>query len=311
MLLMDRRGKLTACVNPLGRLLDPELVQRVSHLAVSARRVAHGATGGRHKSPLRGASVEFRQHRSYAAGDEPRSIDWRVLARTDRTYVKEYDEESNLHATLLLDASGSMAYGKPASKFVFAQQLVAAVAYLLLAANEAAGLQIAAATASPAIAPATVGSQLARIITLLEAASPAGQTTLQAGLISLANSLRRRSLVLIVTDALLPIESLQSGLARLAHDRHEIVLLRTLHPDEIHFPFRSWTQFAGLESESPRRADGARLRKTYLENFHRHEIALRTLCGSLGIDMLAISTDGPLVDAITHLVRRNGSATFS
>src|SRR5438067_814260 len=127
----------------VSRYLDPPLLERLLSLQLSARRVVEGTTTGRHRSPVRGASVEFRQHRAYAAGDEPRRLDWRVLARTDRPYVREYDEETNLRAVLLLDASGSMGYagrgGKSDSKFDYASKLVAALSYLMLGQTETVG----------------------------------------------------------------------------------------------------------------------------------------------------------------------------
>src|SRR5688572_3142731 len=134
----------------VSRYLEPQLVEKLNNLQLSARRVVEGATIGQHRSPLKGASVEFRQHRTYSPGDEPRRLDWRVLGRTDRPYIKEYDEETNLRCMLLLDASGSMAYAGSsaragacdgsASKFDYAGKLVASLAYLMLGQTESVGL---------------------------------------------------------------------------------------------------------------------------------------------------------------------------
>src|SRR5437667_4624944 len=131
----------------LAKFLDPNLLQRLNHLSLSARRVVEGTTTGLHRSPLKGASIEFRQHRSYVPGDEPRHLDWRVLGRTDRTYVKEYDEETNLRCALLIDGSGSMAYAGAAqsrseSKFDYAAKLAAALAYLMLSQTESVGIAV-------------------------------------------------------------------------------------------------------------------------------------------------------------------------
>src|SRR5436190_2748426 len=125
----------------ISRYLDPVLIERLNHLQLSARRVVAGSTIGQHKSAVKGASIEFRQHRIYVPGDEPRRIDWRVLGRTDRPYVKEYDEETNLHCVLMLDHSGSMAYGSLGeSKFDYAAKLTASLSYLMLAQTESVGL---------------------------------------------------------------------------------------------------------------------------------------------------------------------------
>ncbi len=289
----------------LGRLLDPQLVESLNHLALSARRVVEGNTIGLHRSPVKGASVEFRQHRLYVPGDEPRRIDWRVLARSDRAFVKEFDEETNLRATIFLDASGSMGYGKP-SKFDYAVRLVAGLGYLMLAQTEAAGLAIARDAGGEYLAPAAASTQLARIVDLLERVTCEGPTNLDRALLRTADRMDRRSLVIIVSDFMQPVDALRRGLARLNHDRHELVLVRLLHPDEMTFPFRSWARFRGLEGESPRLIEGPQVRKTYLENFRRHEDQLKQVCRSLKADLLTCPVDQPLLDAVMAVVRRRG-----
>jgi uncharacterized protein (DUF58 family) len=289
----------------LGRLLDPQLVESLNHLAMGARRVVEGNTIGLHRSPIKGASVEFRQHRLYVPGDEPRRIDWRVLARSDRAFVKEFDEETNLRATIFLDASGSMAYGKP-NKFDYAVRLVAGLTYLMLAQTESAGLVIASAkdSADDFLAPSSASTQLARIVDLLERAAPDGATTLDQTLLRSADRMDRRSLVIVVSDFLLPVESLRRGIARLAHDRHELVLVRLLHPDEQTFPFQSWARFRGYEGETPRLIEGPQVRKLYLANFKRHEDELQQMCRRVKADLLVCPTDQSLLDSVMSVVRR-------
>src|SRR5688572_6563580 len=134
----------------VSRYLDPSLIERLNALQLSARSVVAGTTLGQHRSPVRGASVEFRQHRAYVAGDEPRRLDWRVLARTDRPYVREYEEETNLRCVILLDCSGSMGYGRMSdeatkrrsdgTKFEYGAKVVASLSYLMLAQGESAGV---------------------------------------------------------------------------------------------------------------------------------------------------------------------------
>lgn len=294
-------------MNVLSRLLDPELVETLNHLGLSARRVVEGNTAGLHKSPIKGASVEFRQHRVYVAGDEPKRIDWRVLARSDRIFVKEYDEETNLRATIFLDASGSMGYGKPLRKFDFAIRAAAGLAYLMLAQNEQAGLAIARDLGEQFIAPSGAQTQLARIVESLERAEPAGPTTLDKSLLRTADRMDRRSLVIVLSDFFQPVEQLRRGLARLHHDRHELVLLRLLHPDEVTFPFRTWARFRGLEGETPKLLETAVARKVYLENFRRHEEQLRLACRAMGAELLVVQTDQPILDAIMAVIRRRSA----
>src|SRR5215212_2492871 len=156
----------------VSRYLEPSLIERLNALQLSARRVVEGQTIGQHRSPVRGASIEFRQHRAYVPGDEPRRLDWRVLARTDRPYVREYDEETNLRCTILLDRSGSMAYrgggSKRVRKFDYAAKIAASLAYLMLGQTESVGLATFGTKMEAWVPPHNAGGQLARIIDVLE-----------------------------------------------------------------------------------------------------------------------------------------------
>ena len=312
----------------VSRFLDPNLVERLNHLQLSARRVVEGSITGAHRSPVKGASVEFRQHRFYTPGDEPRRLDWRVLGRTDRPYIKEYDEETNLRCALLLDTSGSMAYagqGRPAggemevapeagadpaagarggSKFDYAARLVASLAYLMLGQTESVGLGLFGPRLDPWLAPRAGTQQLARVIDILERAAPRGEANLGGALHEVADRLGRRSLVVAVSDALTPIPRLRQGLARLRHDRHEAILLRVLHRDEVEFPFTKWSRFRGLEGERPQLLEPAVVRRTYLENFRRHRRELEETCRALGAEFHVFITDRPLIDSVTSFLHR-------
>src|SRR3989337_781266 len=159
------------------RYLDPALVERLNHLQLSARSVVEGSITGAHRSPVKGASVEFRQPRFHTPGEEPRRLDWRVLGRTDRPYIKEYDEETNLRCALLLDTSGSMAYGnaKSGPKFEYAAKLVASLAYLMLGQAESVGLGLVGKKLSQWLSPKAGPAQLSRVVDLLERAAPGGE----------------------------------------------------------------------------------------------------------------------------------------
>src|SRR5580658_7307348 len=177
-------------MSSVGRYLDPALVERLSAFQLSARNVVEGATTGQHRSPVKGASVEFRQHRAYTPGDEPRRLDWRVLGRTDRPYIKEYDEETNLRCVLMLDCSGSMAYGgKAGSKFEYAAKLVASLAYLMLGQTESVGLALCGSRLEQWLAPRPGTPQLSRVIDVLERAVPRGQARLGRGMQQVADRL--------------------------------------------------------------------------------------------------------------------------
>src|SRR4051794_39546456 len=190
----------------VSRYLEPALVERLNHLQLSARSVVEGTTIGSHKSPVKGASIEFRQHRAYVRGDEPKRLDWRVLGRTDRPYIKEYDEETNLRCVLMLDCSGSMAYGEPSgTKFDYACRLTAALAYLMLAQTESVGLAMCGQRLEQWIAPRAGTAQLSRLIDVLERAVPRGPANLPLAMQQVADRLGRRSLVIVLTDGFAPV----------------------------------------------------------------------------------------------------------
>ena len=291
------------------RYLEPAFVERLNQLQLSARSVVEGSISGQHRSPVKGASVEFRQHRPYSEGDEPRRLDWRVLARTDRPYIKEYDEETNLRCVVMLDCSGSMSYGSGQgkdgpTKFDYASKLVASLAYLMLSHSESAGLALCTGRVDQWVAPRAGTAQLSRVIDVLERASPHGQANLARAMQQVADRLGKRSLVIVITDGFLPVAKLRPGLARLRHDRHETIILQILDPDEIDFPFRTWTRFRGLESERAELCEPALMRKTYLDNFRRHQQDLRDTSRGLGVEFHSFVTDKPMIESITTFLQR-------
>ena len=298
------------------RYLEPALVERLNHLTVSARSVVEGATTGAHRSPLKGSSVEFRQHRFYTPGDEPRRLDWRVLGRTDRPYIKEYDEETNLRCVLMLDESGSMAYGaarrgapnagsgvEPGSKFDYAAKMVASLAYLMLGQTESVGLALFGQRVQQWLAPRSGSQQLSRVIDLLERAGPRGESDPARAMQDAADRLGRRSLVIAVSDFFTPVARLREGLARLRHDRHETIALQVLDRGEVEFPFRRWARFRGLEGERSKLLEPALVRKSYLENFRRHRRMLEETCRALGVEFYSYVTEKPVIDSITTFLR--------
>jgi len=314
------------------RYLEPALVERLNHLQVSARSVVEGATTGAHRSPLKGASVEFRQHRFYTPGDEPRRLDWRVLARTDRPYIKEYDEETNLRCVLMLDESGSMAYAggsksesapapapasafgpgagvEPGSKFDYAAKFVASLAYLMLGQTESVGLALFGGRVQQWLVPRSGTQQLSRVIDLLERAGPRGESDPGKAMHDVADRLGRRSLVIAVSDYFTPVQRLREGLARLRHDRHETIVLRVLDRDEVEFPFRKWARFRGLEGEQSKLLEPAVVRRNYLENFRRHQRELEETCRALGVEYFSFVTEKPVIESITTFLRRRSGTT--
>lgn len=285
----------------ISRYLEPELVERLNTLQLSARSVVEGSTIGSHKSPVKGASIEFRQHRFYVPGDEPRRLDWRVLGRTDRPYIKEYDEETNLKAMLLLDCSGSMGYGQSAkwgSKFDYAARLAVSLAYLMLGQTESVGLCLFQKKLTSWIAPHTGTGQLSRLVEAIEKVSVKGDSGVAQAIHETADRLERRALVIVISDLMVPSSLFREGLAHLRHDRHEVIALRVLDRDEIDFPFRNWTRFRGLEGERASLCEPSLVRRSYQENQKRHARELDEACRSLRAELRTFVTDKSLVDSL-------------
>jgi uncharacterized protein (DUF58 family) len=302
-------------MNFVSRFLEPALIERLNHLQLSARSVVEGTVNGLHKSPVKGASVEFRQHRFYTPGDEPRHLDWRVLGRTDRPYIKEYDEETNLRCVLMLDASGSMAYAgdpstpgdvdaPPPGKFDYACRLVASLAYLMLGQTESVGMAVATQRVDQWLLPRAGISQLSHVIDLLERANCRGKSDLGQSLADVADRLERRALVIAVSDCFTPIARIRQGLSRLRHDRHETIVLQVLHRDEVEFPFRRWARFRGVEGEKAKLCEPALVKKQYLDNFRRHRADLEQICRAMNAEFYSFTTNRPLIESVTQLLRR-------
>lgn len=287
--------------------LDPTSLARYGRLALLARGLVEGFLSGLHKSPYKGYSVEFAEHRQYYPGDEIRHIDWRVLAKTDRYYIKEYEEETNLRATLVVDASGSMGYaGKHPPKFEYAQHLAAALSYLMLAQRDAVGLVTHDTHLRAQVLPRSTSKHLLQIVQTLEATKPGGETALAPLWHRMAEQLGRRGLVILLSDCFDDVPALMRSLRHLRHQRHEVLVFQILAPEEIEFPFGKLTQFRNLEQASHRLlVDPARLRQEYQANFERFRADLKDACNRSQVDYHMIRTDEPIERALgIYLSRR-------
>ena len=281
------------------RYLDPLTVEQLAHLRPAARRgVVEGLAAGPHRGRFQGPGAEFRQHRPYVPGDEPRRIDWRVLARTDRPFVRQFDAETNLRCLLVLDASASMTY---ADKSTHAARLVAALAHLLISAGEAVGVAVGGGAWLP---PRSASAQLSRVIDVLDRVRPAGHTDWPAVAQRLVARLGRRAVVVLVSDLMSPIDGLRPALAQLRSARHDVTALRVLHPDERDFPFRGPLRLRGLEGERTVTLDPATARAAYLANFDRHRLALSAACRTLGVALQDAPTTEPVATTVTRLFGR-------
>jgi uncharacterized protein (DUF58 family) len=286
---------------------DPTSLARYGRLTLVARSLVEGFLSGVHKSPYKGFSVEFAEHRQYYPGDEIRHIDWRAYGKTDRYYIKEYEEETNLKAYLLVDASGSMAYrGKTPSKFQYAQYVAASLAYLMLHQRDAVGLATHDTRLRALIQPRANSKHLLQIINTLEKTEPGGETTMAPLWHKLAPQFKRRGLVVILSDCFDHVGQLLHALRRFRHARHEVLLFHVLAPEEIDFPFRKWTQFRNLEVRADKLlVDPQRLRREYLKNFEAFCTQLRQGVHGMAVDYHLVRTDEPIEKALgVYLTKR-------
>ena len=288
-------------------LFDPTTLSRFGRLSLIARNVVAGFLSGVHKSPYKGFSVEFAEHRQYYPGDEIRHIDWRAYGKTDRYYIKEHEEETNLHAHLLVDASGSMAYrGRTISKFQYAQYLAASLAYLMLHQRDAVGLVVHDQALRTMLPPRSTSKQLMQILNTLEKTAPGGETNLAPIWDRLAGQLRGRGMIVILSDCFDQVNHLVQALRHLRHRRHEILLFHILAPEEIEFPFTKRTQFRHLEiANQLRMIDPSAVRAAYRKNFDEFCQTLRMQASNLQIDYHVMRTDEPVDRALgVYLMKR-------
>lgn len=279
------------------RYLRPEVTSRIRRLELKARRVVEGFLSGMHRSPYFGQSIEFLQHRQYTRGDEIRHIDWKVYARQDRLHIKQYEEETNLRLTLLVDRSASMAYGEgELNKFDYSASVAACLGYLALRQKDATGLYTFD-TAIRATVPAKSNQQqLARILSMLDSVGADGRTDLTSVAKQVAQGIPRRGLVLIISD-LLGVDNLMEGLRVLRQRGHDVALFHVLHDDEMDFQFNGATRFEGLETEEFLNCNPRALREGYLEALDEFLNSTRRACGRLSIEYMQVRTSEPL-DAV-------------
>jgi len=281
-------------------------MSRFAKLQLLARQLVEGLSSGLHRSPHKGASVTFKQHRAYVPGDELRHLDWRAFARSDRFYIKEYEQETNLQATLLLDLSGSMAYaGKAAtrSKADYAREMARSLAALLIRQQDAVGVVTFDSKIRGHVPPRSRPGHLRVLDAALDAGAVGGETSLSGVLRELGPRLGRRSLVLLLSDCLDEPSLLVRALAQLRQQHHEVLVFQILDRDEVDFPFEGWTRFEALETEGEHvLVDPATLRRTYLENLERHRSVLREGCRRHRVALHEVTTDVPAEDVLPQLL---------
>ena len=287
------------------RYLHPEAIARIARLELRARAVVEGVLAGLHKSPYKGQSVEFLQHREYVRGDDLRRVDWKVWGRQDRLYVKEFEEETNLRLALLVDGSASMDYRSgPLSKYDCAATLAASLAWLALSHGDAAGCAVFDDRVRASVPARTKRSQLTNVVEVLETPRGGRGTAFLPVLKSLAETLPRRGLVVIVSDLLGDRDGVFQGLQLLRKRGHDLVLLHVMDEDELEFPFDGPTRFEGLEVPEQIACNPRALRAGYLAVLEAFLADARRRAAAARCDYSLVRTGEPLDAALVKFLSR-------
>ncbi|MFP6650489.1 MAG: DUF58 domain-containing protein [Pirellulaceae bacterium] len=294
--------------------LDPRALASLKGLHLRARQIVEGYMVGLHRSPLRGFSIEFAEHREYAPGDDVRHVDWKVFGRTDKFYVKQYEDETNLICYLVLDVSESMAYqgpGSAMSKLEYARCLVAAFSWLVLQQQDAVALATIGEQVHDRLRPASHPSQWDNVLRMLEDANPAGTTRIGPTRHELAERYRKRGIVIILSDLFAEVDELITGLRHFGHRRHDVVVLEVLDPAELDFPFQRFSRFQGFEQLGNLLADPAAIRTGYLEEMEASRNKVKQEIRKLGMELVSVRTDTPFDVAMREFLEaRENRATM-
>ncbi len=296
------------------RFLDPKTLQKISRLDIIARLVVEGSVTGLHKSPFHGFSVEFAEHREYAPGDDPKHIDWKVYGRSDRFYIKEYEEETNLTATILLDASESMKFkGEEGriSKLEYGSMVAASLAYLVLRQRDTVGLCTFDEKIRSFIPPSSHPSHRNVILHALNTLEPRSRTTIGPVFHEMAERIKKKGLVIIISDLFDEPATILSGLRHFRHRRHEVILFHIMDEWEKTFPFEAMTKFKGLEGLEEVTADPRAIRRAYLDELERFRWEIKRGCRQDRIDYFDIDTSMPLDVALTSYLATRAEMKLS
>ena len=290
---------------------DPQVLARISSLKITATNMVDGILTGQHRSRHKGASVEFAEYKDYSPGDEIRHIDWKVAGKTDKYHVKQFEQSTNLKCTILLDASGSMAYQSPfekgKSKIDYARNLVAALSYLFLKQFDAVGLTLFNDAVVQHIPPRSKASHLQHILHGLSTLSAKGVTQIENVLSGLAERLQSRGMLILVSDFLTRDQDIHKSLKLLRSRGLEVILFHILHPDELNLPFDGDTVFESLEDDPTVGLDPIDIREEYQKAIQEKIAQLKKISNGLGVDYVFMDTSIPLQQALSYYLLKRKS----
>ena len=278
------------------KYLDPKTLDKIKRLDVRARLVVEGFITGQHRSPYNGFAIEFAAHREYAPGDDLRHIDWKVWSKTDRLYIKEYEEETNLKCHLIVDCSKSMRYGETTgwSKFDYAATCAASLGYMMQQQQDAVGMVMFSNKIEKNFKTSSHPSHLKMLFHELEKTEPDDTTDMSEPFLALAAQIRQRGMVVLFSDLFLDPDVLAKSLSQFRLRRHEVVVFHVMHHDELEFPFQDNTLFRGMEVAGELHTEPRALRKSYMEAVDRYMTRVKKACAVAGIDHVLLDTSKPL-----------------
>jgi uncharacterized protein (DUF58 family) len=292
------------------RLLDPQSLGRISRLELVARQAVEGFLSGLHPSPYHGSSVEYADHRPYTMGDEIRSIDWKLLAKTDKYYIKLFEEQTNARCTLVLDASNSMSFAhEHGPKFDYAARLSAMLAYLMVRQNDAVGLALFDHDVREYLPARSTATHFRVIIEAMEQARPGQDTRLGSALHKVAGRLRQRGVVVVISDLLDEPQRLIDGLAHFRFRRHEVIVFHVMDPAELDFPFDRLTRFRDLEGATTVITNPHNVKRRYQERLNAHLHTVRRACLERDISYVLARTDTPCEQMLSAYLEKRSRAT--
>jgi len=287
-----------------GSLIDPRTLMRIKSLQIRARVAVEGFIKGIHRSPHHGFSVEFSEYREYTPGDDPRYLDWRLYARSDRYYVKRFEDETNLRCHLVVDTSRSMGYRSGAySKSDYARTVAATIAYFLTTQRDAVGVLLFEDRITEYLPARYRTGHLRRLMAALEREPTGRATNLAEPLEQIAATVRKRGLIILISDLLAPADSLQSRLGYLRSRGHDVIVLRVLDPAELNFSFTTAAMFQDVESGREMYVDPVAARQDYLRRFAAHAAEIERSCVDLGIEFRTLASDRPLELVLFDLLK--------
>ena len=287
---------------------DPKVLLKLGHLELIAKSVVDGFLSGKHRSTHKGGCTDFAEFRPYARGDDVRLLDWRHYAKSDRYYVKRYDDETNLQAQIIVDASGSMNFGlSTVTKWQYAQMTAASLAHLLLRQRDSVGLAILEGGSLNYVKPQPRSSHLARLLQMIGSAKPAGASNLPKLVREMAGRLKRRGMVILLSDCFGNVEELKQALQQYVYHGHDVIVCQILAPEELTFPFRRDAIFQDLELHHRMHINPNTLRKAYLAEFQAFMTQLRSAMTDIGVDLMTFSTSDDLGEVLAYHLRRRAA----